>query len=108
MSTTKRTLLLVGATGLVGRHVLAQALADDRVGSVVAPARRDLPAHPKRRSPRIDYEHLDEGARWWHADAGWVPRCALRVRRRPAGAWITTIRWRWSGWHMPAVRPPLP
>ena len=32
-------LLLVGATGLVGRHVLAQALADPRVATVAAPVR---------------------------------------------------------------------
>ena len=40
-------LLLVGATGLVGGHVLEQALADPRVSVVVAPTRR---AQPRRRT----------------------------------------------------------
>ena len=35
-------LLLLGATGLVGRHVLSQALATSSVTSVTAPARRAL------------------------------------------------------------------
>ena len=38
-------LLLAGATGLVGGHVLAQALADPRIDAVIAPVRRALPAH---------------------------------------------------------------
>ncbi|MDA8258972.1 MAG: hypothetical protein M0Z99_25615 [Betaproteobacteria bacterium] len=37
-------LLRVGATGAVGREVLAQALADPRVGEVVALTRRPPPA----------------------------------------------------------------
>ena len=51
-------LLLVGATGLVGRHVLALALSDPRIGAVVAPVRRDLPAHPKLLAPVVDFEQL--------------------------------------------------
>lgn len=34
--------MLLGATGLVGRHVLSQALATSSVTSVTAPARRAL------------------------------------------------------------------
>ena len=44
-------LLLAGATGLVGRHVLRLALADARVTTVVALARKPLPAHPKLIAP---------------------------------------------------------
>jgi uncharacterized protein YbjT (DUF2867 family) len=62
-------LLLAGATGLVGGHVLAQALADPRIDAVVAPARRALPPHPKLLAPTIDFEALPEDASWWATDA---------------------------------------
>ena len=65
----RRRLLLVGASGLVGRQVLEQALADPRVAAVVAPSRRALPDHPKLSSPHADYEQLDPDAPWWRADA---------------------------------------
>lgn len=62
-------LLLVGATGLVGSHVLRLALSDERVDSVVAPSRRELPKHPKLQAPVVDFERLPEDAPWWKADA---------------------------------------
>lgn len=62
-------LMIVGATGLVGRHVLDLALSDEAVDSVVAPARRPLPAHPKLLSPQVDFEQLPEDAEWWNVDA---------------------------------------
>lgn len=62
-------LLLVGATGLVGSHVLRLALADSRVELVVAPTRRALPEHAKLHAPLVDFEHLPEAASWWQADA---------------------------------------
>ncbi|MFM9437363.1 uncharacterized protein YbjT (DUF2867 family) [Janthinobacterium sp. CG_23.3] len=76
-------LLLLGASGLVGRHTLDLALADLRVASVVAPARRGLPAHPKLSSPRVDFEQLDPGAPWWCADA---VICTLGTTMRAAGS----------------------
>ena len=76
-------LLLIGATGLVGRHVLDRALADPRVGSVTAPVRRDLPAHPKLSAPRLDFEALPEAAAWWRADAA---ICAFGTTIRAAGS----------------------
>jgi len=63
-----RRLLLIGATGLVGSHALALALADDRIASVVAPTRRALPAHPKLENPVVDFEALPRDAAWWAAD----------------------------------------
>ncbi len=78
-----RKLILVGATGLVGRHVLRLALADDRVGAVVAPARRDPPGHPKLSAPRVDFERLPEAAEWWRADA---VVCTLGTTMRTAGS----------------------
>ncbi len=62
-------LLLVGATGLVGSHVLRRALDDGRIERVVAPARRALPEHPKLLAPLVDFEQLPEAADWWQADA---------------------------------------
>jgi uncharacterized protein YbjT (DUF2867 family) len=43
--------LILGATGQVGRNVLQQALKDERIGQVIAPTRRALPAHPKLSNP---------------------------------------------------------
>lgn len=76
-------LLLVGATGLVGRHVLALALADPRVEAVVAPTRRALTAHAKLFSPQVDFDRLPPHADWWQADA---VICALGTTMRTAGS----------------------
>ncbi len=76
-------LLLLGATGLVGRAVLALALADNRVGTVIAPTRRPLPAHPRLSNPIVDFDHLDEAADYWRAGA---MVCALGTTLRDAGS----------------------
>jgi uncharacterized protein YbjT (DUF2867 family) len=47
-------LLLLGATGLVGKNVLAQALAHPAITSVVAPTRQPLALHPKLTNPVSD------------------------------------------------------
>jgi uncharacterized protein YbjT (DUF2867 family) len=75
--------LLVGASGHVGRHVLALALANPRVGQVVAPVRKALPAHPKLLAPVIDFDAPDDQADWWNADA---VICALGTTIRTAGS----------------------
>ena len=62
-------LILAGATGLVGRHVLTLALGDPRVEAVVAPTRRALPGHPRLLAPLVDFDRLPEDADWWAADA---------------------------------------
>jgi uncharacterized protein YbjT (DUF2867 family) len=76
-------LLLVGSTGLVGRHVLDLALADPRVDAVVAPVRKKLPVHPKLHAPLVDYDHLPDDAEWWRADA---VICTLGTTLRTAGS----------------------
>ncbi|HEY9573235.1 MAG TPA: NAD-dependent dehydratase [Pusillimonas sp.] len=76
-------LLLVGATGLVGRHLLDLALGDPRVSTVVAPTRRRLPAHPKLSNPQIDFDNLPTDADWWQADA---VVCTLGTTMRAAGS----------------------
>lgn len=80
---TGRDLLLLGATGLVGRQVLTRALVDARVGAVVAPTRRPLPAHPKLSNPIVDYTALPDDAPWWRADAA---ICTLGTTLRDAGS----------------------
>ncbi len=76
-------LMIVGSTGLVGSHALDLALADPRVGEVVAPVRRPLPERPKLRAPVIDYERLPEDAEWWCVDA---VICALGTTMKIAGS----------------------
>src|SRR5437773_270041 len=65
---TMLKVLLVGATGLVGRHVLAQALADPRFGEVIALTRRPLAAQPRLVNPLVDFARIPEDAAWWAVD----------------------------------------
>ena len=51
-------LILAGATGLVGTHVLRLALADARVTTVTALARKPLPPHPKLLAPGVDFDEI--------------------------------------------------
>lgn len=76
-------LILLGATGLVGRHVLELALADTRISVVIAPTRRSIPAHPGLLAPLVDFEQLPGDAPWWHADA---MICALGTTMKKAGS----------------------
>lgn len=76
-------LLLVGASGAVGRQVLELALADARVAQVIAPTRRPLSAHPKLSNPVVDFAHLPEHAPWWQVDA---VICTLGTTIRAAGS----------------------
>ncbi len=76
-------LMLVGATGLVGGAVLAQAQGDARVSRIVAPTRRQLPSHPKLENPLVDFEHLPADAPWWAVDS---VICTLGTTIRKAGS----------------------
>ena len=75
--------ILAGATGLVGSHVLKLALASPEVDKVIALARHPLPAHPKLLCVQVDYEKLPENAEWWRADA---VICTLGTTIRKAGS----------------------
>lgn len=44
-------LMILGATGMVGRHVLQAALDDSRIEYVLAPSRRPLETHAKLTNP---------------------------------------------------------
>lgn len=78
-----KQLMLVGATGLVGSHVLQKALDDAAVDRVVAPTRKPLAPHPKLFNPVLDFHRLPEGADWWAVDA---VVCALGTTIRVAGS----------------------
>ena len=76
-------LILAGATDLVGTHVLRLALADARVTTVTALARKPLPPHPKLLAPGVDFDALPQDAAWWRADA---VICALGTTMKVAGS----------------------
>ena len=77
------TILLAGASGLVGQAVLKQCLADPRITQVVAPTRRALPKHAELLNPIVDFAALPEDAAWWKADA---VICTLGTTIRQAGS----------------------
>ena len=78
-----KTLLLVGATGLVGQSVLTQALADPHVARVVALTRRPLTAHPKLENPLVAFDALPAEAPWWAVDGA---ICTLGTTIKKAGS----------------------
>jgi uncharacterized protein YbjT (DUF2867 family) len=52
-----RTVLIAGATGLVGREILQGLLADDSVAAVHSVGRRELPLrHPRLTQHRVDFK----------------------------------------------------
>ena len=59
-------ILLLGASGLVGKNVLAQAFTHPAIANVVAPTRRPLAPHPKLINPVSDHLEslLSEGVAW--------------------------------------------
>lgn len=75
-------LIVLGSTGLVGRHLLDLALANPHVSQIVAPVRRAIPAREKLFAPVVDFDCLPD-ANWWQADA---ILCALGTTMRKAGS----------------------
>ncbi len=76
-------LLLVGATGAVGQQVLHHALADPRIGHVVALTRRPLPPHAKLENHVVDFSNLPPAEPWWRVDA---VICTLGTTIKAAGS----------------------
>lgn len=76
-------LLLLGATGLVGDHVLDLVLADPRVSMVTAPTRRPLQKRPGLSAPIVDFDNLPQDPSIWSADA---VICALGTTLKTAGS----------------------
>jgi len=77
------TILLAGATGLVGAAALDRAQRDARVTQVVAPTRRPLAPHAKLCNPIATSTDLPLDAAWWATDAA---ICALGTTRAAAGS----------------------
>lgn len=73
-----KTLLLAGATGLVGTEALNLLLADERVERVVAPTRRPLASHAKLLNPITTIAELPHDADWWAVDGA---ICAVGTTR---------------------------
>jgi uncharacterized protein YbjT (DUF2867 family) len=78
-----KTLMIAGATGLVGSHALRQALAHPDVRLVVAPTRRALPTHPKLLNPLVNFDRLPEDAEWWAVNA---VICTIGTTMKSAGS----------------------
>ena len=76
------TILLVGATSMVGGHVLARLLADERVERVISPTRKTLPPHAKLLAPLVDFARLPMDADLWQVEGA---ICALGTTRVKAG-----------------------
>jgi uncharacterized protein YbjT (DUF2867 family) len=83
MGVAMTSLLLVGATGLVGRHALEIALRDSRIARIVAPTRRPLDRHPKLENPLVDFAALPVDADWWRVTS---VVCALGTTQAKAGS----------------------
>ena len=66
----KKTALIAGASGLVGRHCLELLLAaDDRYERVVSIGRRELPLqHPRLEQHVVDFDDLAANKLWLIAD----------------------------------------
>jgi uncharacterized protein YbjT (DUF2867 family) len=62
------SLLIAGATGLVGKLVLEQALADERVSRVIALTRRPIASSGKLENVVIDFSDMPDQAAWWSVD----------------------------------------
>lgn len=77
-------LLLVGASGLVGSHVLKLALDDPRISGVVAPSRCPLSTHAKLHNPIVDFKNLPEDASWWQDIDAVI--CTLGTTMKVAGS----------------------
>jgi uncharacterized protein YbjT (DUF2867 family) len=81
------TLLLAGATGLVGAAALRLALENSRVSRIVAPTRRPLVPHPRLLNPIVDSTDLPHDADWWAADGAICAIGRTRAKSRSAEAY---------------------
>lgn len=61
-------LLIAAATGLVGKLVLEQALADNRVSRVIALTRSAIESRDKLENVVIDFSDMPDQAAWWSVD----------------------------------------
>ena len=77
-------LLLLGSTGLVGSHVLAQALDNENITKIIAPVRSASElSHPKLNTVVLDFDDLHQDKEFWTVDA---VICALGSTMKKAGS----------------------
>ncbi len=77
-------LLLLGATGLVGGHVLAQALKHPEVSQVIAPVRRSLTIQDEKLKQIVmNFEQIEQHSKQFKVDA---VICALGTTQKKAGS----------------------
>lgn len=70
-SKPKKTALLAGATGLVGRQILQLLANDEEIAEVRALVRRPLPAEDRRPRVReciVNFDRLEEHPEWFNVD----------------------------------------
>ena len=84
--TEKKTVLLLGATGLVGGHVLARLLRDDTCGRIVTLTRS--PVHGSEGGAKLDARivDFDNPAAWLDQVAADQTICALGTTIKKAGS----------------------
>lgn len=78
-----KTVLILGATGLVGEDLLHLALAHPDIKHVIAPTRQPLNPHSKLENPIVDFKNLPLNASWWKCD---TVLCALGTTLSQAGS----------------------
>jgi uncharacterized protein YbjT (DUF2867 family) len=95
MYLTPQRILLAGATGLTGEHLLDRLLNEPTVSRVLAPTRRPLAAHPHLENPLGNLDELLPQLQG-HVD---IAYCCLGTT-----PWITTWWWRMHNAPGPSVR----
>lgn len=84
MEVIKKTALVIGATGLVGRQLVEQLLADARFGKVRVFVRRSLERrHPKLEEHIVDFDRPQD---WREQVKGYVLFSALGTTIKKAGS----------------------
>lgn len=82
----KRSVMLLGATGLVGSHTLELLARDERFGRVIVPTRRPLPSEdwPEKVEARlVNFDHPESFQPLDNLDVG---ICALGTTMKKAGS----------------------
>src|SRR4051812_6103382 len=82
--TAKRTALVLGASGLVGGHVLNQLLRDPAYGKVLVAVRKKLPLiNEKLEQHNVDFDRLDLSPQTFRVDDIY---CCLGTTMKQAGS----------------------
>lgn len=80
-------LLIVGATGLVGEHVVRQALADKRISRVIALTRRPIATSDKLENVVINFSDMPDQAAWWVVDGVISALGTTHAKTKPRSAY---------------------